>query len=72
MAGDSRSAAVEAAERMGVPVLRLQQDPGEAAGVFRLEGNGVAAARDETWAGRDDVALLLHTSGTTRGPSWCR
>lgn len=68
VAGGSRSAAVQAAERIGVRVLQLRKDADEAAGVFRLEGSGVAAARDETWAGRDDVALLLHTSGTTSRP----
>lgn len=62
----AESPARPAAHRLGVPVLDLVPDP-EAAGVFRFSSfapSGEALAP----AGSDDVALLLHTSGTTARP----
>ena len=62
---DSPARAV-AAER-GIEVLELNVDGGRPAGVFSLaglaRGAGNGAAPDP-----DDVALLLHTSGTTSRP----
>jgi acyl-CoA synthetase (AMP-forming)/AMP-acid ligase II len=62
---DSPARAV-AAER-GVEVIELHVDPADPAGVFSLEG--VAASKEvEVDPDPDDVALLLHTSGTTSRP----
>ncbi|WP_376097425.1 acyl--CoA ligase [Roseomonas sp. CCTCC AB2023176] len=55
-----------AAEKLGVPILELV--PGEAAGDFTLEGGTPAQAARPGAAGEDDVALVLHTSGTTARP----
>ena len=67
----SDSAAVAAARDRGIEVLELVADPDGPAGAFTLSasssgegaprgGNGPATA--------DDVALILHTSGTTSRP----
>ncbi|MDB5373409.1 MAG: Fatty-acid-CoA ligase FadD7 [Belnapia sp.] len=54
------------AQRLGVPVLELV--PGAAAGEFTLAGGSPGAAAKPGAAGPDDVALVLHTSGTTARP----
>ena len=66
-AGNEAAEAV--AEKLGVPILRLAVDPGAPAGRFRLEGEAIGAAaggRDRREPG--DIALVLHTSGTTSRP----
>ena len=55
-----------AAARLGVPILEVV--PGTAAGDFTLEGGASAAAAHPGAAQEDDVALVLHTSGTTARP----
>lgn len=60
------SPAREVAARLGVPLLELV--PGEAAGAFTLEGGAPGAAAKPGMAEADDVALVLHTSGTTARP----
>jgi oxalate---CoA ligase len=54
------------AARLGVPVLELS--PGEAAGSFTLAGGSPAAAAKPGMAEAGEVALVLHTSGTTARP----
>jgi acyl-CoA synthetase (AMP-forming)/AMP-acid ligase II len=59
--------ALDAARAHGLAVLRLQA--GEAAGAFRLRAETRAEGAPDTAApGPDDVALILHTSGTTSRP----
>ena len=55
-----------AAQKLGVPILELV--PGEAAGAFTLEGGEPGTAAQPGMAQEDDVALVLHTSGTTARP----
>jgi len=55
-----------AAAKLGVPLLEVV--PGEAAGAFALEGGTPGAAALPGMAEADDVALVLHTSGTTARP----
>jgi acyl-CoA synthetase (AMP-forming)/AMP-acid ligase II len=55
-----------AAQKLGVPILELV--PGEAAGAFTLEGGAPGVALQPGLAQADDVALVLHTSGTTARP----
>ncbi|MFM2150131.1 MAG: hypothetical protein RLZZ187_2437 [Pseudomonadota bacterium] len=55
-----------AAQKLGVPILELV--PGEAAGAFTLDGGAPGAAAQPGMAQADDVALVLHTSGTTARP----
>jgi acyl-CoA synthetase (AMP-forming)/AMP-acid ligase II len=58
------------AERMGIPVAELAADPSSDAGLFRLEGLGCVsdAKRSEPEFTAADIALVLHTSGTTSRP----
>ncbi len=55
-----------AAARLGIPILELV--PGEAAGEFTLEGGRPGAAASPGPAQAEDIALVLHTSGTTARP----
>jgi acyl-CoA synthetase (AMP-forming)/AMP-acid ligase II len=62
----SRSPAIEVAERMGLPVIRLRPTPELGAGRFSLESDPLAARGGPAAAA--DEALVLHTSGTTSRP----
>jgi len=57
-----------AAARLGIPVVALR--PGTAAGAFTLvrDDGGPLAAGTARANGPEDVALVLHTSGTTSRP----
>src|SRR5262245_38162091 len=59
------SPAREAATKLGIALIELVPEAG-AAGAFRLDA--AAGAAEPAFAGADDVALLLHTSGTTSRP----
>ena len=59
--------AVAVAESLGIPVITLSP-AGDDAGVFTLSGGRGKGMADRACAGPDDVALLLHTSGTTSRP----
>jgi acyl-CoA synthetase (AMP-forming)/AMP-acid ligase II len=56
----------DVAAKLGVAVLELV--PGENAGSFTLEGGSPAKAAQPGAAEAGDVALVLHTSGTTARP----
>jgi acyl-CoA synthetase (AMP-forming)/AMP-acid ligase II len=58
--------AVEVARRLGVAVLALSA--GATAGAFALAGEGGGAAARPGLAETGDIALILHTSGTTSRP----
>ena len=70
VAQDKASPATDVAARLGVPVARLVPHPERGAGSFTLDvpaatakaTNGSRAAKP------DDIALVLHTSGTTSRP----
>jgi acyl-CoA synthetase (AMP-forming)/AMP-acid ligase II len=66
MAG-SESPAVAVAHRLGVPIAELVVPEGAAAGEFTLRGQA-GTARQPGFAAGDEVALVLHTSGTTSRP----
>ena len=59
----------EVAARLGVPVIELVPEAG-GAGRFQLDAGGMpgAPATRPGHAGPEDVALVLHTSGTTARP----
>jgi acyl-CoA synthetase (AMP-forming)/AMP-acid ligase II len=57
----------EVADELGLRVIELVVDPGAPAGTFTLSGLR-AAAQALQRPGDDDIALLLHTSGTTSRP----
>jgi oxalate---CoA ligase len=66
------SPAVAVAGKLGVPVARLEVTPDAPAGAFRLRFPEALSAAAPAGAGGpaapDDVALVLHTSGTTSRP----
>jgi acyl-CoA synthetase (AMP-forming)/AMP-acid ligase II len=51
---------------LGIPVIELH--PETTAGSFTLRGQGGVGAAEGALGGADDVALVLHTSGTTSRP----
>ncbi|MEO8157301.1 MAG: acyl--CoA ligase [Betaproteobacteria bacterium] len=68
---DMSSPAVEVAKRLGIAVVRLVPAPANGAGSFALEfpaGMGTRTAQMPGAAEPEDVALVLHTSGTTSRP----
>lgn len=62
------SAAPGAAQARGIPSIELSPMSDEEAGLFTLHGQGTSAAAGGGAAQRGDVALVLHTSGTTSRP----
>ena len=66
----SSSASIEVARKLGVSILVLHPTPAKGAGSFTLDTSSrtAAAASQPGPAQADDVALVLHTSGTTSRP----
>jgi acyl-CoA synthetase (AMP-forming)/AMP-acid ligase II len=64
------SPARDVAARLGIALLELAPAADGPAGAFALHGpdGPLAAAGAPRWAGADDIALILHTSGTTSRP----
>src|SRR5690606_37819819 len=59
---------IEVAERLGIQVLRLSFDPAQPVGMFDIAGSAAGAAVEPRLAATEDIALLLHTSGTSSRP----
>jgi acyl-CoA synthetase (AMP-forming)/AMP-acid ligase II len=71
VAEGKESPAVAVAERLGVPVARLVAHPEQGAGTFTLDfvaEESEPSVSDPDVGEPDDVALVLHTSGTTSRP----
>ncbi|HWK85085.1 MAG TPA: acyl--CoA ligase [Caldimonas sp.] len=72
VAAGSTSPAVAVAEKLGVCIVDLVVDAGASAGSFRLVPRAAAApavsAAQGGFAQPDDIAMVLHTSGTTSRP----
>src|SRR5688572_29458599 len=69
VAGLPESPAREVARRLGIQVIELAWSPEDSAGMFALDGSPAAERDDSLEAPQpDDVALVLHTSGTTSRP----
>lgn len=68
VAEDYDGPAIPAAEKFGVKILRLSFDPSAPAGTFALAAEGRIGDCDPSAPGEDDIALILHTSGTTSRP----
>ena len=67
----SDSPAVNVAEKLGLAVIDLTPTPQAGAGSFELKRRGSAETREPALGGfaeSDDVALVLHTSGSTARP----
>ncbi len=60
--------ALAAANRFGLTVLRLERDEADSAGTFTLTPDHATEATPAGTPGPGDVALILHTSGTTSRP----
>ena len=65
---ESKSPAVEAARKLGVRIVELAVAAGVPAGQFTLDAGPPAACASGGAAVGDDVAMVLHTSGTTSKP----
>ncbi len=65
---DMESPARQAAADLSVPIIELSAKSGGPAGAFTLSGDAGAADPDTTAPEPDDIALILHTSGTTSRP----
>jgi acyl-CoA synthetase (AMP-forming)/AMP-acid ligase II/aryl carrier-like protein len=62
-------AAAEVAAARGIPIIHLTPTPDRGAGSFTLEGSPLAdRAFTPGFAEPEDLALILHTSGTTSRP----
>ncbi len=65
----SSAAARTVAQARGIAIFELVAEPKDEAGRFALHGTAVGPANPDTHpAGGEDVALVLHTSGTTSRP----
>lgn len=64
----SSSPSIGVAEKLGVPVLTLLPQANEGAGAFTLMSERHGQASQAGLAGPEDIALILHTSGTTSRP----
>jgi len=63
------SPAIGVAQKLGVPIARLVAHPERGAGTFSLRYEGSSAVpRTPQPASPEDIALVLHTSGTTSRP----
>ena len=65
---DGNPAVEQVAADLGVAILRLETDVAAPAGSFRLTGEAIGDTGNPGPAEPDDVALVLHTSGTTSRP----
>jgi len=66
---DIDTPAIEVARTLGLEIANLQFDPADPAGVFELAGESSDRNVNQTgFAEPGDVALVLHTSGTTSRP----
>jgi acyl-CoA synthetase (AMP-forming)/AMP-acid ligase II len=62
------SPARRVAHALGIPVLEVTWNATDAAGLFSVEEGGEDSDHDSDAASNDEVALVLHTSGTTSRP----
>ncbi|MEZ4343649.1 MAG: AMP-binding protein [Nitrospirales bacterium] len=68
IAGTLDSPAREVAHSRGIPILELHPLLDQSAGCLALEGTTGLAPVPKQAAAPDDIALILHTSGTTARP----
>ena len=68
VAADEAGPIVAAAKQAGTTVLRAMVSPDQPAGHFIVDGPAVGPASSDAMAESDDIALILHTSGTTSRP----
>jgi acyl-CoA synthetase (AMP-forming)/AMP-acid ligase II/acyl carrier protein len=65
----SFSIPIHVAYRLGIPVLEMKTEQSSEAGIFTLTGDSVGKFSNERrFACADDIAIIMHTSGTTSRP----
>jgi oxalate---CoA ligase len=62
------SAVIAVAAKFGIPIIELLPKPEAAAGIFALRDNDQGLTSDFGFPQAEDIALILHTSGTTSRP----
>jgi acyl-CoA synthetase (AMP-forming)/AMP-acid ligase II/acetyltransferase-like isoleucine patch superfamily enzyme/acyl carrier protein len=65
---EMESPAREVAKRHDIPIIELTPNANTGAGSFELSGKAGAASGSGGFAQPEDIALVLHTSGTTSRP----
>jgi acyl-CoA synthetase (AMP-forming)/AMP-acid ligase II len=68
VADDDDGPAVQAAQELGMAIVRLKFVQSDPAGTFTLFSESTTETADTSEPRADDVALVLHTSGTTSRP----
>ena len=69
VAKGSETPAREIASKLNIPIIELIATPQLGAGLYTLEGKAQAQTTGQSgYAQPDDIALILHTSGTTSRP----
>ncbi len=62
------SAALDVATELNIPVITLTVKDSAPAGCFKLSGPAANSTSETAFAKPEDIALVLHTSGTTSRP----
>jgi acyl-CoA synthetase (AMP-forming)/AMP-acid ligase II len=65
---DKESPCIAVAEKLGIPIARLVPEPRKGAGTFTLEFGNSGSPVTGHPSRPSDIALVLHTSGTTSRP----
>lgn len=65
---DTNLAARTVATQLGLTVIEIEPSPTRLAGGFRVRGNPARLQGPPDWGRNEDIALVLHTSGTTSRP----
>ncbi len=65
---ESDSPAIAIAQASGIAIIELAQIADEEAGVFTLNGDSLVDRNGSNYSEANDLALVLHTSGTTSRP----
>ena len=68
VSGDNQTELKELAQRLGLIIIELVSHQDASAGMFELRCAGKRAATQTGFSQADDIALILHTSGTTSAP----
>jgi acyl-CoA synthetase (AMP-forming)/AMP-acid ligase II len=64
----STSPAIAVAKKLGMTIVTLHPEHDQGAGCFRLTAENASGNCTEGFAEPDEIALILHTSGTTSRP----
>lgn len=66
---NSKSPAINVAQKLGLTIIYISSLPNAPAGMFKLKSEGTSEqTKAPTYSISSDIALILHTSGTTQRP----